>query len=506
MGGRLDFDLGFGVRGGAGRSAGPSRRSDGDPFRLLLIGDFAGRGGGDASRPTPPLRRPLAIDAGDVDLALARFEVALPVVVPGAAPEVARFESLDDFHPDALYARLAAFQTPRQLRAALVSPAPGPDAFAAAEAWLQGLAAAPAPPVVESGRAVTDAVTGAAAVPASAPESTDSTLERLLGRAPAPSPPSSARGVVDDLLADIVRPHVTPDVGARRAALLSSLDEVLTRQMRALLAAPSFRALEGLWRGVDRVARALDTDSALSIALLDADRAALAAALPAPGGELEASALHHLLVTDEPRGWSVLAVETAFGHTREDLSLLAALGALAARAGAALLADRRAPALGGEDGDAAFWQALRESPLASRVALGFPRVLARLPYGKKADPISSFPFEELPPRAGADPAHRVWGSAAFALAQGLGAAFRADAWDLDPATPFDLDDLPTHTYDDGGEPRLVPTTETPLTERTATALQGLTPLISRIDRGSARCPGVASLAGTALVGPWSSEP
>jgi predicted component of type VI protein secretion system len=495
MSGRMDFDLGFGVRGGAARP----RRSENAPFRLLLIGNLSDRGAR-ANEGRPPLRRPLVLDAGEVEQAPGRFEVTLSVEVPGAAPEVARFECMDDFHPDRLFARLAAFEVPRQLRAALASPAPSPDTFAAVEAWLQGLAAAPAP-----------AGTAAAAGPGAA-ESTEATLERLLGHAPAHPPgvgvgprAAGATGAINDLLAEVVKRHVTPDVGARRTALLSVVDEVLTRQMRALLGTPRFRALEGLWRGVDRVARSLDTDTELQIALLDADRADLAAALPAPGGDLEASPLHRLLVADEPRGWSLLAVETPFDRTRGDLSLLASLAAVAARAGAALLADPLAVL---PDGDAAFWQALRESPLADRIGLGFPRVLARLPYGKTTDPISSFSFEELPPRPGANPVHRVWGSAAFALAQGLGAAFRADGWELDPGAAFELDDLPAHTYDDDGESRLVPTTEVAVSESAAAAmrLQGLTPFVPRVDRASARCPGISSIAisPAALSGPWST--
>lgn len=493
----MDIDLGFGVRGGAARP----RRSENAPFRLLLIGDLSGRGAR-ADEGRPPLRRPLVLDAGEVEQAPGRFEVTLSVEVEGAAPEVARFESMDDFHPDRLFARLAAFAVPRQLRAALASPAPSPDTFAAVEAWLQGLAAAPAPAVTAP----------ASAAGPGAAESTEATLERLLGHAPARPPGAGgvpgaggATGAINELLAEVVKPHLIPDVGARRMALLSVVDEMLTRQMRALLGTPHFRALEALWRGVDRVARSLDTDTELQIALLDADRAALAGALPPAGGDLEASPLHRLLVADEPHGWSLIAVETPFDRTRGDLSLLASLAAVAARAGAALLADPLAIV---PDGDTAFWQALRESPLADRIGLGLPRVLARLPYGKKTDPISSFSFEERPPRAGVDPVHRVWGSAAFALAQGLGAAFRADGWELDPGAAFELDDLPSHTYDDDGESRLVPTTEVAVSESAAGAmrLQGLTPLVPRVDRASVRCPGISSIAisPAALSGPWSS--
>jgi len=90
----------------------------------------------------------------------------------------------------------------------------------------------------------------------------------------------------------------------------------------------------------------------------------------------------------------------------------------------------------------------------------------------------------------------------------LGAAFRADGWELDPGAAFELDDLPAHTYDDDGESRLVPTTEVAVNESAAAAmrLQGLTPLLPRVDRASARCPGISSIAisPAALSGPWSA--
>ena len=517
----MDFELGFAGQGGAG---GIPRRQDGAPFRLLLVGDFSGRDGAGAGQPRAPLRRPLAIDSGDVDLALERLEVSLPVQVPGAGAETVRFASLEDFHPDALFGRLAAFEVPRQLRAALAAPSPSPETFTAVEAWLQGLTGTP----TASAPAAALPVVDASATPG---ESTESALERLLGRAPAPAssqnagPRGGAAGVVNEFLAGIVRPHVTADVSARRAPLLAALDEALTRQMRAVLSAAPFRALEAAWRGVDRLARAVDTDADLQVALLDAGAVELAAALPAPGHTLEGSALHNLLVADEPRGWSLIAVEASFGRTRAELSVLAALAAVAARAGAALVADARpelagaatldvlakgpiaAPAPASSDVDGAFWQALRESPLAARIALALPRVLARLPYGKKTDPISSFPFEELPPGAAGQPLHRVWGSAAFALAEGCAGAFRGDGWQMDPGAAFEIDGLPAHTYDDDGESRLVPATEVALGERALSALRphGLTLFLARADRPSARCPGLSSIAAvpTVLAGPWS---
>ena len=148
----------------------------------------------------------------------------------------------------------------------------------------------------------------------------------------------------------------------------------------------------------------------------------------------------------------------------------------------------------------------RESPLAVTRMIGMNGSVGET---VKITWLSAFPFEELPPRAAGQPEYRLWGSAAFALAQGCAAAYRSEGWDLDPGGAFDIDDLPAHAFDDDGESRLVPSTEVALGERAATAIGrwGLTPLLARADRGAARCPGLSSIASspTALSGPWSPE-
>jgi len=60
------------------------------------------------------------------------------------------------------------------------------------------------------------------------------------------------------------------------------------------------------------------------------------------------------------------------------------------------LADARYWSYGDGDGD--LWQSLRTSPVADRIGLALPRVLARLPYGEKTEEIDSFYFEEMPQR------------------------------------------------------------------------------------------------------------
>jgi len=529
MPGRMEFGFTF----AGGQAAQKRPRRDDEPFRILLVGDFSGRGWKREHGGTPlPLARPVAVDAAAIDRAFGTCGVALLLDGGGGEPTVVSFESVDDFHPDRLLARVPDLAASLRLRADLAGRAPGPETFAAAERWLAeqvglsaGAGVAPSPPASQAARAPDEV--GATA----APESADDAVARLLGRAPqgpaasdaAPSAsPATASAAMRDLIASIVQPHVTPDPGPRRTQLLQAMEEVLAARLRAILAAPAFRAVEGAWRGVERLVRTLDTDGELGVFLLDACRADLLDAVDAPDGNLEASALHRLLASSD-RHYALVAVDLEVDRSREDLRLLGALGAVVARHGGALVAGG-APSLVGsqtlaaladpaawrspdEGADGALWRALRESPIGRSIELGLPRVLGRLPYGKKTDPIESFPFDEIAPRAGRTPEARLWSPAAFALAEIYGAAFRADGWQMDtPTGQLDLDDLPAHSYDDDGELRLFPPAEVGLGERSGSAVvaAGLTAILARRDRGAARVLPAGSIAARPLEGPWQS--
>jgi len=477
-------------------------REEGEPFRLLLVGDFSGRALRRARGEALPLKRPIVVDAADLDRAVASLAPAVPVAVGSLPEETVTFSVLEDFHPDRLFARLAMFEKPARLRRDLAKSTAGADTFAAVEAWLsETTGATPAAP--------------SPATSSGAPESTASALERLLGRAAAASGAPPAMGLLQGVLERAVRPHLTSDDDVqRRTLLLSIVDEALTAQMRAVLASPALRPVEAAWRGVERIARAVDTDESLVIALLDACPQDLDEALEAVGGELGRSELHRLIVGsgNNDQAWSVIAVAWDFGLDLAELKRLATLGALASRTGAILLADGSLTLIGctspadaadparwqtAAGGDAAtFWQALRESPVARFVGLVLPRILARLPYGKKTDPIESFPFEELSGQATRSAtAHRLWGSGAFGLAQLQATAFRAGGWSAD-AEGTDLEDLPSHTFDDEGETRLVPAGQVAWPERALEPLlaRGITPLLARRDRAALHLSRSCSIA------------
>lgn len=495
--GPMQFDLSFGKPQGA-------RRVDEDePFRILVLADL---GAGSAARAAQQRagRKPLAVDIDSFDRVFARLAPRLQIELNGAVLAI-EFQSLDDFHPDRLFARLAPFVALRQLRGELADPAQFRRAAAA-------LGAAPA--------------AAAPTAPVDAADAGD--IERLLGRKPAAAAPAAGSGApgldIAGWLRGMVAPHVVPDIANEQAQLIGAVDAAIAAEMRRVLHHPAFQALEANWRGVERLVRELELGETLQLLLLDATADELAQDIRAHGSDLSRSALHRHLCgpqTEPPDGkrWSLLVSDLAVGADLGELQTLSALGAMAGRAGAPLLAAARPSLIGctgvdqlvdpkswqPPDADAAaMWAAIRQSPVAPWIGLALPRILARQPYGAESDPIGAFAFEELAPR---EHAAYLWGSPAFALALLAGQAFMEAGWAMELGGGLDIGDLPSHVFREDGEARQQPCAEVPMSETAGEAvlLNGPMALLSYRNRNAARLLRWQSIAEPlqALQGAWA---
>jgi type VI secretion system protein ImpC len=453
----------------------PARQIGVSPMRLLLCGDFSGRADQTATSlgdPTPLAGRPaLRIDVDNFEAVMARLKPAVQMAI-GEDTVSMEFGSLEDFHPDALFDRLELFTRLRSLRRRLLDPA----SFEQASSELLG--------------------TGG--------ESDAASLQRLMG-GPARSTPAApanklAATGIDALIQRIVAPHIVPSHGARQTPLVQAIDMTISEQMRALLHASSFQALEAAWRSVHLLVSRLELDEALQLHLFDITRAELDAA--AAEQDLERTSLWQALVERQRDasggpGWSMLVALEAFGASRADVTTLASLAALSAAAGAPLVATAAPSLLGcktmplpsgchtwpGLDNDSQLrWQALRRSTLAPWIGLATPRLLLRLPYGKGKDPITAFAFEEFV----GTPAHEtfLWGHAGVPLALLIGRGFSASGWAFEPDDEREIDDLPAFTILSDGEMELQACAEQYLGEQSAQALldAGLMPLLSHRNR------------------------
>lgn len=504
----LDFELRF------GRPPIARRLPDDSPMRVLLLGNFTGGVGGavDASATLHP-RALHRVDVDNLDQVVRRIAPRVTLAAEAGSPMTTLdIGSLDDFHPDRLVERVDLFGRLLDLRDRLRDAARFEQA--ADELRQDGLAEAS----VGEG-----AAGGAASVGG---EDDSATLQRLLGGATAPrrTTPSPGAAGIDALIRGIVAPDIVSDRSHLQAQYVAAVDAAMGEQMRRLLHAPAFRALEVTWRSVQWLVSRLELDDALQLHLLDVSRDRLQADLAAAQGDPSRSGLARLLCgpgNDAPGdpGWSLIVGLFNVGPSAEDLDLLAGLGAVAAQAGGPFVAGA-APALFGcpsipdlidphrwqplPDDRARGWSDLRHCALAPWIGLVAPRLLLRLPYGKATDPIERFAFEEQ----GAFPVHETltWGSGALAVALLIGQAFTGSGWNLALGQAQDLTDLPAYTFHHDGEPQLQPCAEAWLGEHAGQALLelGLMPLLSHRARPAVRLMRMQSIADPAcgLAGGW----
>jgi len=462
----------------------PRRQRDADddgaaPFRIVVLGDFSGQPR--AERGPLSERRSVRVDIDNFETVFARLapvaEIAGLQDKLGVALRI-KLGTMDEFTADAVLARLPVQVLQRAAAQVSAPPAAASDAEDAAALMKRLLggdlpAGAPALAAAPAARKSDDAV--------------DRFIRQLVGDHVAPPAPPAASAGSNDAAAALLR-HVLRD--------------------------PAWRHLECAWRAVDRFVRELDmADGEVRLELLDCRADELLADLGAAAGDPTHAALTPVLKGDG-RGCDIVVSLEEFGASLAELSLLGGLAAVATAQGAVLLAGA-APALAAvatsddeqvlSSNESRVWRALRESALAPRVGLTFPRLLARLPYGPRNDPVAAFAFDEL---ADADESsgslhdRLVWRSAALdaalLLAQGHGQG--------GVETLVQLDDLPAFIDRGGDEPRLQAVAEAYLGERDVNVLQaaGLITLQSDRRMPNARVSGWQSIAagGGDLAGSW----
>jgi type VI secretion system protein ImpC len=492
------------------------------PFRIALLGDFSGRGSRGLCETGAALarRRAVPIDRDNFEEVLGKFgvELQLPIGRDGSSLPF-RFAELDDFHPDRLFEQSEMFRRLRELRLRLQDPA----TFAAAAEEL-GIRAGgtapeepkPAPPVRPP------------AFPDGEQAAAGSLLDQMLAQTEARGPakgPSRAPDEMQEFLRRVTEPHLVQATDPRQAEVLAMIDRAIGSPLRALLHVPDFQALEAAWRAVFLLVRRMETDSQLKLYLLDVTKEELAADL-GPASDLRATGTYRLLVekTVETPGaepWALLAGNYTLGPGREDAELLGRLAKIASAAGAPFVAAASPWLVGCESfgeqpdpaewraeqkpEDAAAWAALRGLAEASSVGLALPRFVLRLPYGKKTDSIETFEFEEM---TGA-PSHEdyLWGNPAFACALLLAESFSDAGWELRPGMHAQIDGLPLHVFERGGEAEAKPCAEALLTETAAERIleRGVMALVSLKEQDAVRLLRFQSIAEPlrALAGRWN---
>jgi type VI secretion system protein ImpC len=427
-------------------------------FRILILGDFSGRGPRGERAPLAG-RRPKAVDCDNLNEALSSLSPS--VQLPQAT---LRFCTLDDFHPDRIYRRTDCF---RKLADLLNQPAPVP--LAAPQTLRPAAPTGPAwgPSLLESMMAQADEE------PASRAVAEPDALAAFLKRA--------------------VEPHLAPRQDPRQREWAARVGAAAGEQMRAILHHPHFQSLEAAWRALAMLVDRLQPDAELEIWVFDATLEELMA---------DALSLEQCFGGSKDP-WALMVGNFAFGRSAEDAASLRCLGRLAASIGAPFLGEAEPPS---DSSPGREWRELVRSPEARWIGLALPRFLLRLPYGKDTSPAELLDFEEMPESVHAD---YLWGNPAFFCACVLGLAFRGDGWGLRPARYREIGGLPQHIYRADGELVAKPCAETLLTDTDAEFIlgNGFMPLASMKDRDSVLLVRLQSIADppASLSGRWTSR-
>lgn len=301
--------------------------------------------------------------------------------------------------------------------------------------------------------------------------------------------------------------------------IIARIDKKLSDQVNAIIHAPEFQQIESAWRGLHYLVNNSETDSNLKIRVMNASKTELYRNLKTyPGAKWDQSPLFKRIyeaefgqLGGEPYG--ALVGDYYFSHLPADVQLLRDLGKIASAAHAPFFA-AAGPTLMGMDSwnelsnprdlskifdtpEYAAWKGLRDSEDSRYVGLCLPRVLARVPYGAKSEPVEEFAFEEE--TDGHKGEKYAWMNAAYAMATNINRAFKEYGWCTrirGVESGGEVVNLPTHTFptDDGGVDLKCPT-EIAISDRREAELakSGLIPLIHRKNTDKAAFIGAQSV-------------
>lgn len=285
--------------------------------------------------------------------------------------------------------------------------------------------------------------------------------------------------------------------------IIAELDKKLSEQVNQIIHHPDFQKLEGAWRGLNYLVNNTQTSDTLKIRVLNVSKQDVAKSLKKyKGTAWDQSPLFKKLYEDEygtagGEPYGCLIGDYYFNHSAPDLEMLKGIAQIASASHMPFISAAD-PSIMNMDSwqelanprdiskifstpEYAAWRSFRESEDSRYIALTMPRVLSRMPYGAKTNPVEEFNFEE-DTGAGASDKYN-WMNAAYAMGTNINRSFATYGWCANirgVESGGAVEGLPTHTFptDDGGVAMKCPT-EVAITDRREAELSanGFLPLI-----------------------------
>lgn len=197
---------------------------------------------------------------------------------------------------------------------------------------------------------------------------------------------------------------------------VSKLDQLLSKQVTAILHHCDLQKLEGSWRGLHYLVKNTLIGPQLKIRVMNVDQKTLARNLE-KAMEFDQSDLFKKVYEEEygtPGGnpYGLLVADYQIGNSTADINFIENLSGIASAAFCPVIT-AAAPSLIGldkwedlakprdltkvfESPEFVRWNSYRDTEDARFVTLTLPQTLARLPYGKCNNPVEAFDYEELP--------------------------------------------------------------------------------------------------------------
>jgi type VI secretion system protein ImpC len=294
---------------------------------------------------------------------------------------------------------------------------------------------------------------------------------------------------------------VTKDAETMINQRIAQIDHLLSIQVNEIMHHASFQKLEASWRGLKYLLDQSETNDKLKIKVLNVSKRELLKDLQrAP--EFDQSALFKKVYEEEfgvfgGAPFAAMIGDYEFGKGPEDIELLERISQTAAGAHAPFLSSASPEFFNLEsyanldaprdlskvfdNTEYAKWKSFRQSEDSRYVGLTAPRMLLRLPYGKKTKSIEAFQYEE--DVDGTDHNKYLWGNSAYALGTRLTNAFALYGWCAAIRGVEGgglVEGLPVHNfYTDDGDLAMKCPTEVQITDRREKELadQGFIPLV-----------------------------
>jgi len=283
---------------------------------------------------------------------------------------------------------------------------------------------------------------------------------------------------------------------------MAAIDQVMSKQLSAIMHNEKFQKLEGSWRGLKHLVQNSETSTGLKLRMLNISKKELGRDL-AKAVEFDQSQIFKKIYESEfgtagGEPYAALIGDYEFSVHPDDLDILTSMSNVAT-AGFCPFISAADPKMFGFDSftelskprdlekifDSAEytkWRSFRDSEDSRFVTLTMPRVLARLPYGQDTKPVEAFNFEEATLdsegrqlESGHD--EYCWMNAAYAMGTTLTKSYAEYGWCTSirgAESGGKVEGLPSHTFisDDGDVDQKCPT-EIGITDRREAELSKL---------------------------------